>query len=124
MLRSVPENGAPGVPETEVSTIGTLVQWVKEQPSSIRSDSPKLVLTKLKEADSGLQMFWGPNGPRIYITVVRRRPLFTHLHVAINHMGADKTFKELDKSYYWPTMRKDCRAWYIECSRCELLKAS
>ena len=38
-------------------------------------------------------------------------------------MAAVKTYNELAKSYYWPTMKRDVRAWYLECSRCEVLKA-
>ena len=47
----------PGITETHAATIGALVQWIKEQPSSKMSDGPRVIITKLKKADSGLQMF-------------------------------------------------------------------
>ena len=68
-------------------------------------------------------MYYGPDGPKIYVPFKRRKALFSHQHKAINHMAAEKTHRELRKSYFWPSMRKDCRTWYLECPRCELLKA-
>lgn len=40
-------------------------------------------------------------------------------------MTSEKPHRELRKLYFWPIydMRKDCRTWYLECPRCELLKA-
>ena len=40
-----------------------------------------------------------------------------------SHGISNITHSELSKSYFWPTMRKDCRKWYAECTRCNLLKA-
>jgi hypothetical protein len=38
-------------------------------------------------------------------------------------MADVKTYNELAKSYFWPTMKRDVRSWYKQCNRCELLKA-
>ena len=45
------------------------------------------------------------------------------MHNAINHMADVKTYSELAKSYYWPTMKHNAHSWYRECNCCELLKA-
>lgn len=68
-------------------------------------------------------MYYGPDGPKIYVPVKRRNAVFSHHHKAINHMAAEKTHRELRKSYFWPSMHKYCRTWHLECPRCELLKA-
>ena len=68
-------------------------------------------------------MYDQADGPRIYVPIPRRRPLFDFVHRAVHHMAANITFNELRKSYFWPTMPKDCCEWYALCPRCNLLKA-
>jgi hypothetical protein len=113
----------PNVPERHATTIGTLVQWIAEQPSSIESETASLKPAFVRTTDSGLKTYDQPNGPRIYVPIGRRRHLFNFVHKTINHMAATMTLNELKKSYFWPTMRKDCHAWYKVCARCNLLKA-
>ena len=113
----------PHIPESHAATIGTLVQWIKEQPGSLDKDRDSMIESRIGTADSGLCTYTPGDTPRIYVPEPRRRHLYEFVHKAINHMAALKTYNELAKSYYWPTMKRDTRKWYIECSRCELLKA-
>ena len=113
----------PHIPDSHAATIGTLVQWAAEQPESLEKERELVIDSRIGTADSGLRTYTPADMPRIYVPERRRRPLFDFIHKAINHMAALKTYNELSKSYYWPTMKRDSRKWYTECSRCELLKA-
>ena len=79
--------------------------------------------TRLSILDSGLQVYDCANGPRIYVSTNRRRPLFDIVHNTINHTAYNLIHSEISKSYVWPTMQKDCCKWYAEYMRCNLLKA-
>ena len=88
----------PNVPERHATTIGTLVQWIAEQPSSIESETASLKPAFVRTTDSGLKTYDQPNGPRIYVPIGRRRHLFNFVHKTINHMAATMTLNELKKS--------------------------
>ena len=107
----------PNVSKTHAATIGTLVQWIVEQPQSIESEMSSIVSARLHTSDSGLKMYDKGDGPRIYVPVGRRRHLFYFTHKSINQLAANPTYHELSKAYFWPTMRKDSRAWYDQCQR-------
>jgi transposase-like protein len=113
----------PHIPESHAATVGTLVDWAAEQLASLEKDKGSMIESRIGTADSGLKTYTPGLSPRIYVPEQRRRPLYEFTHNAINHMAALKTFNELSKSYYWPTMKRDVRKWYAECSSCELLKA-
>lgn len=113
----------PNVPKRHAATIGTLIQWITEQLDSLESEKANITQAHLSTRDSGLKMYDQADGPRIYVPIPRRRSLFDFVYRAVNHMAANITFNELRKSYFWPTMRKDCREWYALCPHCNLLKA-
>ena len=85
----------PKVPEQHAATIGTLVQWAGEQPNSLELERAKLINNRFSTLASGLTMYDPADGPRIYVPVERRRPLYEFSHKAINHMGAAITYSEL-----------------------------
>ena len=113
----------PHVPEMHAATVGTLPQWIAEQPGSLETERDSLIASRIGTTDSGLTTYTPDDMPRIYVPVNRRRPLYEFQHNHINHMATLKTFNELAKTYFWPHMKRDVRKWYSQCTRCELLKA-
>ena len=43
----------------------------------------------------------------------------THDHLIYGHRGIASTYNILQSSYYWPTMRKDCKDYVSSCSVCQ-----
>ena len=87
----------PHIPDEHAATIGTLVQWAAEQPSSLTTDSKYINVRCVGTADAGLKTYIVADVPRIYVPISRRRPLFDYVHDAINHMADLKTYHELTK---------------------------
>ena len=50
-----------------------------------------------------------------------RYKIFQQLH-GISHPGAEKTFKLISRSYYWPCMKIDIRKWCRCCPDCQKSK--
>ena len=113
----------PHVPEMHAATVGTLIQWIAEQPASLEKERDLLISTRIGTTDSGLTTYTLADSPRIYVPIDRRRPLYEFQHDQINHQATLKTFNELAKTYFWPHMKRNVRKWYEQCTRCELLKA-
>ena len=99
------------------------MQWTAEQPASLEKERDSMIESRIGIIDSGLRTYIPAYMPHIYVPEGRRRPIYEYMHKAINHMAALKTYNELTKLYYWPTMKLDTQLWYTKCCRCELLKA-
>ena len=48
----------------------------------------------------------------------------THSGPTSGHLGADRTFKQLRDSFFWPGMRRDIAHWHIQCPQCAMSKGS
>ena len=57
----------PNIPERHALTIGTLIQWIAEQPLAINTESASLMHTHLSTLDSGFRMYDRADGPCIYV---------------------------------------------------------
>ena len=104
--------------------VGTLQQWIAEQPATIEAERPDLDASRLSRRDSGLYVYADAAGvQRVYVPLGRRTALFEATHEAIEHLGADKTYRRLAQDYFWPTCRRDVRERYAACTFCETAKA-
>jgi hypothetical protein len=73
--------------------------------------------------DGSVTVMGDDDRERIYVPPQRRMELYKLTHSGIGHLAAAKTYAELTKNYDWPTMRRDVRKWYKDCTFCELSKA-
>jgi len=48
----------------------------------------------------------------------------THSGPTAGHLGADRTFKQLRDSFFWPGTRQDIAHWYRHCPQCAMSKGS
>ena len=64
--------------------------------------------------------------PQLVVPVQLQYRLFelTHSGPTAGHLGADRTFKQLRKSYFWPGMRRDIADWCRQCPQCAMSKGS
>jgi len=63
---------------------------------------------------------------QLVVTVQLRYRLFElrHSGPTAGHFGADRTFKQLRESYFWPGLRGDVAGWYRQCPQCAVSKDS
>ena len=114
---------APG-PLGDRTGVGTLEEWVMEQPASQATEAKQLAEHNVVQQESGLAMILGTdNIARIYVPIGRREALIKMHHTAINHLAAAKTNSAIRRHYMWPTMRRDVRRYCEACTTCELSKA-
>ena len=115
----------PGPLAVRTAKVGTLEEWIVEQPASLKEEAATMSSAMIVTRDSGLQMILGEDDgrARIYVPAKRRDALIEAHHVAINHLGPDKTYASLHRNYMWPGARADVRKHYAQCSFCDLSKA-
>ena len=113
----------PGIEAQANTAVGTLQQWIPEQATAMASESAPYK-SMMRTHDDGLTTVMGDDDrERIYVPPQRRMELYKLTHSGIGHLAAAKTYAELAKNYDWPTMRRDVRKWYKDCTFCELSKA-
>ena len=113
----------PGADGNFKTSVGTLEEWIKEQPASLKGEGLE-DHEQLATRSSGLTLYTGKDKiVRIYVPKARRKALFTWFHETVCHMSDRKTLAIMNKHYWWPKAGKDCREWYHECPSCELTKA-
>jgi hypothetical protein len=113
----------PSVGQPHVATLGTLEQWMPEQRAAMAEEANDYRATSRTRADGLVTVVGKDERERIYVPPPWRMELYRLVHESIGHLAAAKTYAELWKTYHWPTMRKDTRAWYHDCDFCELSKA-
>ena len=115
----------PGPLAVRTAEVGTLEEWIVEQPISLKDEALTMRSAMIVTRDSGLQMILGEEDgrARIYVPAKRREALIEAHHVAINHLGPVKTYASLHRNYTWATARADVRKHYDQCPFCELSKA-
>ena len=84
---------------------------------------PEGRVAKFATRPSGLVIYTGDDGPRVYVPEKRRKPLFKWFHETAGHVAAAKTHSLIMKDYYWPNSSRDVQKWYQECPHCELSKS-
>jgi hypothetical protein len=62
----------PHIPEPNAATIGTLVQWIAEQPESLEEESSLMKDILIGMTDFGLKTYTEADSPRIYVPKQRR----------------------------------------------------
>ena len=113
----------PGADGNFKTSVGTLEEWIKEQPASLKGEGLE-DHEQLATRSSGLTLYTGKDKiVRIYVPKARRKALFTWFHETVCHMSDRKTLAIMNKHYWWPKSGKDCREWYHECPSCEMTKA-
>ena len=76
-------------------------------------------------AHSDVQLYTPPDEQsKIIVPAAIRVPLVRKVHADMFHLGSAKVHAALQKSYYWQTMKSDCRRWLQNCPECELQKAT
>ena len=119
------ETRPPGPTNGWTAAVGTLEQWIAEQPASRASERAKVRGMKFVTRDSGLQMIEVSDMQmRVYVPQGRREALFKFHHESLNHLAAAKTYSAMARNYTWPSMKRDVRAWYEKCPVCELSNAA
>ena len=65
----------------------------------------------------GLMLRTREGSTHLIVPVSLRHRLFeiTHSGPTAGHLGADRTFKQLRDSFFWPGMRRDIAHWYRQC---------
>jgi len=74
----------------------------------------------------GLLLRTRAGSTHLIVPVSLRHRLFeiTHSGPTAGHLGADRTFKQLRDSFFWPGMRRDITHWYRQCPQCATSKGS
>jgi len=74
----------------------------------------------------GLLLRTREGSTHLIVAVSLRHRLFeiTHSGPTAGHLGADRTFKQLRDSFFWPGMRRDIAHWHIQCPQCAMSKGS
>ena len=104
----------------------TLEEWADAQQSDPNFDddlpAPEFVTV---QQPHGLQLYSIEGStPKILIPPSSRESLVRKVHCDMHHLGAVKVHRALQQSYFWPSMRADCRKWLDNCPECELQKAT
>jgi len=74
----------------------------------------------------GLLLRTREGSTHLIVPVSLRHRLFeiTYSGATTGHLGADRTFKQLRDSFFWPGMRRDIPPWYRQCPQCAMSKGS
>ena len=74
----------------------------------------------------GLLLRTREGSTHLIVPVSLRHRLFeiTHAGPTAGHLGADRTYKQLRDSFFWPGMRRDIAHWYRQCPQCAMSKSS
>ena len=109
----------PYIPEAR-----TRADWIKEQ----RKHHIKPLWSGTEgvfEAQDGLLVFQEEEGAPLKTIVppALQIPLVERQHKAMCHVGSQKVFTNLKRSFHWKNMRRTCRYVNDNCALCNLLKA-
>ena len=111
----------PNSREEWLERVGTLEEWIQEQPQSLKLEQPAIDPSKLLTRDNDLIMYDTPGDvARVYIPHNRREALIDMAHQNLQHLGADKVLRALKHTYYWPKMPSMVRKRIGECLECNL----
>ena len=117
---------------TTVHTLGDFLTTLKSSYGN--DDESRSILQDLQSGtatsysiNDGLIVQHDGNQQRLYIPPAAqdlRQQLLAEHHdsVLAGHMGQDKTYACLQRNYWWPTMRRDVRAYINTCPCCQVNK--
>jgi hypothetical protein len=109
----------PSLPEAR-----TRADWIKEQKKH-RVSMLWSGTEGVYEAQDGLLVFQEEEGAPLKTIVpsALQIPLVERKHKAMCHVGSQKVFTVLKRSFHWKNMRRTCRHVNDMCALCNLLKA-
>ena len=110
----------------EIAIPSTLEEWADAQQSDpdFEGSLPAPQFVTIQQPH-GLQLYSTEGStPKILVPPRSREALVRKVHHDMHHLGAVKVHRALQQSYFWPTMRADCRQWLENCPECELQKAT
>ena len=120
---------------SSITTVHTLGEFLTTLKASYgNDDESKAILTDLQNGTAasyslqdGLILQHDSSHRRLYIPPAAqdlRRQLLAEHHdsVLAGHLGYDKTVACLQRNYWWPTMRRDVRAYIGSCPCCQVNK--
>ena len=102
----------------------TRADWIKEQKKF--NIAPLWSGTEgVFQAQDGLLVFQEEEGAPLKTIVPPslQIPLVERKHKAMCHVGSQKVFTALKRSFHWKNMRRTCRHVNDQCALCNLLKA-
>ena len=105
---SDPPPAPPGQEGKWNQAVGTLDDWTREQTASLSKEG-LAGDAHFATRPSGLIIYTGDDGPRVYVPEKRRKPLFKWFHETAGHVAAAKTHSLIAKDYYWPHSRRNVR---------------
>ena len=109
----------PSIPQAR-----TRADWIREQKR--HRIKPLWTGTEgVYEAQDGLLVFEEEKGAPLKTIVppALQIPLVERQHKAMCHVGSQKVFTVLKRSFHWKNMRRTCRHVNDACALCNLLKA-
>ena len=109
----------PPLPEAR-----TRADWIKEQKK--HHIKPLWAGTEgVYQAQDGLLVYQEEEGAPLKTIVpgALQIPLVERQHKAMCHVGSQKVFSALKRSFHWKNMRRTCRHVNDSCALCNLLKA-
>ena len=116
----------PDVDSDHSAVPSTMEEWANSQqsdPDFAHSLPEQGFLTTHRGSD--VQLYVPPDEqPKIIVPDAVREPLVRKIHADMFHLGSAKIYAAMKKSYYWHSMKTDCRKWLQSCPECELQKAT
>jgi hypothetical protein len=109
--------------EIEGALPQTLEAWIQAQTDS--QDFAALLATIEDKACRQQLWIYAPAdaSPRIIVPASCREALIRDVHEKMYHLNHQKVEFVIERSYFWPDLRKDTRRVLADCPACELTKA-
>ncbi len=101
----------------------TLESWVRAQTAD---EAFEILLQSIehKALRNGLWIYASPSLPTTIIAPLScQEPLIRDTHARYYHLHHAKVFAVLQRSYFWPDLKRDTRKVLADCPECELNKA-
>ncbi len=109
--------------EVEDALPRTLETWIVAQSSAPEFGTFLETVTD-KACRQQLWIYAPENAsPRIIVPASCQEALIRDVHEKMYHLNHQKVAFVIERSYYWPDLRKDTRRVLADCSACELTKA-
>ncbi len=109
--------------EVEGTLPRTLEAWIRAQKRDTQFEA--LLDTIADKACRQQLWIYAPanDHPRIIVPPSCQEALIRDVHARMFHLNHQKVAAVMERSYYWPSLRKQTRSVLVDCPECEINKA-